>query len=133
MRHRPSKSGTRPQGTLGRIEKRGGGGATPGLPHIWERCFPACLGGLAARRHRRWRDGSKTDGDGSVGTGREPVARERAQFMRMLTEWQAERQAVRQADRARNGNSRGPMLLSELSVSAADLAMREEAKPDAVV
>ena len=59
--------------------------------------------------------------------------RERAQFMRMLTEWQAERQAVRQADRARNGNSRGPMLLSELSVSAADLAMREEAKPDAVV
>ena len=45
---------------------------------------------------------------------------ERAQFMRQLSEWQAERQAVRQAHRARNGNS--PTLLSELTVSAADLA-----------
>jgi hypothetical protein len=48
--------------------------------------------------------------------------RERAQFMRSLKDWQAERQADRQADRTRNGNSRGPTLLSELSVSAADLA-----------
>ena len=46
--------------------------------------------------------------------------RERAQFMRMLTEWQLERQADKLAAQAIVGNSRGPTLLSELTVSAKD-------------